>query len=129
VGVSQLFRRAESILEVASSPGANSSPTAIVLDREGQLRVLSQEGWTRSGLIEEFGAREVYIVKKRGGAVTVEGWSANDHCTVSTKEPGNSWLDLMPAHASLSQAYAARSQVRPQLTSGLNDLSPRVWNS
>jgi hypothetical protein len=125
--VSQLFRRAESILEVAASPGATSCPTAIVLDRDGQLRVLNQTGWTRSGLIEEFGAREVYIVKKRGGTVTVEGWSANDNCTVSTKEAGRSWQELLPVHAGLP--YAAMSHVIPQLASGLNDLSPSVWNS
>jgi hypothetical protein len=125
--VSQLFRRAESILQVAASPGANAAPTAIVLDRAGQLRVLNQDGWTRSGLIEEFGAREVYMVKKRAGTVTVEAWSANDHCTVSTKEPGNAWSDLMPVHAGLP--YAATLHVTPQLTSGLNDLSPSVWNS
>lgn len=127
MGVSQLFRRAESILEVASSPGANSGPTAIVLDRAGQLRVLNQDGWTRLGLIEEFGAREVYIVKRRAGTVTVEGWSANDCCTVSTKEAGKPWMDLVPMRAALP--YAARSHVTPQLASGLNDLSPSVWNS
>jgi hypothetical protein len=115
--VSQLFRRAESILEVAASPGANSGPTAIVLDRAGQLRVMNQDGWSRSGLIEEFGAREVYLIKRRAGSVTVEGWSANDCCTVSTKQAGNPWT------------YAARSHVTPQLSSGLNDLSPSVWNS
>ncbi|HVW07895.1 MAG TPA: hypothetical protein VHC90_04905 [Bryobacteraceae bacterium] len=125
--MSQLFRRAESILEVASAPGADSGPTAIVLDREGQLRVLNPDGWTRMGLIEEFGAREVYIVKKQGGTVTVEGWSANDRCTVSTQEAGRPWMDRIPMRAALP--YAARSHVTPLLTSGLNDLSPSVWNS
>ena len=112
-----MFRRAESILEVAASPGANSGPTAIVLDRFGQLRVMNQDGWSRLGLIEEFGAREVYLIKRRAGSVTVEGWSANDCCTVSTKQAGIPWT------------YAARSHGTPQLSSGLNDLSPSVWNS
>lgn len=112
-----MFRRAESILEVAASPGANSGPTAIVLDRAGQLRVMNQDGWSRLGLIEEFGAREVYLIKRRAGSVTVEGWSANDCCTVSTKQTGNPWT------------YAAKSHITPQLSSGLNDLSPSVWNS
>jgi hypothetical protein len=115
--VSQLFRRAESILEVAASPGANSGSTAIVLDHSGQLRVMNQDGWSRLGLIEEFGAREVYLINRRAGKVTVEGWSANDCCTVSTKQTANPWT------------YAARSHVTPQLSSGLNDLSPSVWNS
>ncbi len=115
--MSQLFRRAESILEVAASPGANSGPTAIVLDRSGQLRVINQSGWSRAGLIEEFGAREVYLIQRRAGSVTVEGWSASDCCTVSTKQVGNTWN------------YAARSHITPQLSSGLNDLSPSVWNS
>lgn len=115
-----MFRRAESILNVAAAPGADSNSSAIVLDRAGNLRVMNLEGWTRSGLIEEFGAKEVYLVKKRPGTVTVEGWSAGDHCSVTQKDVRNPWAGF---------PYAARSQVTPQLASGLNDLSPSVWNS
>lgn len=127
VGVSHLIRRAESILNVAASPGADPHSSAIVVDRTGYLRVLRLDGWTRSGLIEEFAATEVYIIKKRAGTVTVEGWTASSQCTMSRGNEKTLWTDLLPMHAGLP--YAAKSQVTPQLASGLNDLAPSVWNS
>ena len=83
--MSNLYSRAESILEVASAPGAGSAETAIVLDRAGSLRLLSSEGWTLCGLIREFGAHEVYLVKRLSGGITVEGWTATGQCTLSKK--------------------------------------------
>jgi hypothetical protein len=83
--VNNLYSRAESILEIASAPGAGSAETAIVLDRAGSLRLLSSEGWTLCGLIREFGAHEVYLVKKLSGGITVEGWTATGQCTLSKK--------------------------------------------
>lgn len=78
-----LYRRAESILEIAAAPGAGQEGTAIVLDRAGSLRVLSSEGWTLAGLIREFGAAEVYLIKRWCGSITVEGWTASGQCTLS----------------------------------------------
>jgi hypothetical protein len=80
--MSDLSRRAESILEAASVPGARSAGTAIVLDRAGSMRILSSEGWTLNGIIGEFGAAEVYMIGNCARAITVEGWSPTDHCTV-----------------------------------------------
>lgn len=111
--MNELLRRAESILDVASVPGANRGETAILVDRGGQLRVMSREGWTLSGLVREFGASEVYMVNKRAGTVTVEGWSATNSCTISRKQAGNALADLSPMTA--AGCYSARSQVTPQL--------------
>ena len=84
--VSQLLRRAESILRVATAPNAKAEGTAIVLDRAGLVRVVNPDGWTLSALIQEFGGVEVYIVSKFAGTVTVEAWSVLDRCTVREKD-------------------------------------------
>ena len=84
--MSKLFRRADSILEAASVPGASSVGTAIVMDREGRMRILNLEGWTLDGIIGELGAAEVYLVRHGADAITVEAWSTTDRCTV-TKTP------------------------------------------
>jgi hypothetical protein len=81
--VSELFRRADSILEAASDSGASSVGTTIVMDREGGMRILNSEGWTLNGIIGELGAAEVYMVKYGAAAITVEAWSTTDRCTVS----------------------------------------------
>jgi hypothetical protein len=85
--MNNLYRRAESILEVASAAGATSGGTAIVLDRAGSLRVMSSEGWTLRGLIQEFGAAEVYMVQRLSASITVEGWTASGQCTLSKRQP------------------------------------------
>ena len=110
--MSDLFRRAESILDVASAPGAESDGTVIVLDRAGHLRMLSPGEWTLPALVHEFGAREVYMVRNRAGSITVEAWSATDRCTISRKQAGHAFSLTMPT---ISGCYAARSQMSPQL--------------
>jgi hypothetical protein len=82
--MNNLYRRAESILEVALAAGATSGGTAIVLDRAGSLRIISSEGWTLRGLIQEFGANEVYMVGQRSEGITVEGWTAGGQCTLNS---------------------------------------------
>jgi hypothetical protein len=111
--VNDLFLRAESILDVASAPGANSDGTVILMDRAGQLRVMSLEGWTLPALISEFGAREVYMVRKRAETITVEGWSVTDRCTMSRAQNRPTFAGRMPLHS--AGGYAATSQVTPQL--------------
>jgi hypothetical protein len=81
--VSELFRRADSILEAASVPGATSVGTAIVMDREGRMRILNSEGWTLNGIIGELGAAEVYMIRYGGEKITVDAWSTTDRCTVT----------------------------------------------
>lgn len=113
--MNSLYRRAESILEVASAPGAASGGTAIILDRAGSLRVLSSDGWTLRGLIQEFGADEVYMVQRSHGNVTVEGWTAGGQCKLSKKRPGPGYMQTL--------------QVTPRLASSLNEGFPQVCSS
>ena len=93
--MTNLYRRAESILEVASAAGAASGGTAIVLDRAGNLRMMSSDGWTLPGLIQEFGADEVYMVQKMHGRITVEGWKAGGQCTLSKERPKVSHMQTL----------------------------------
>jgi hypothetical protein len=94
--VSELFRRADSILEAASVPGASSVGTAIVMDREGGMRILNSEGWTLNGIIGELGAAEVYMIRYGVEAITVEAWSTTDRCTV-TRTPARPPVFRAPA--------------------------------
>jgi hypothetical protein len=111
--VNDLFRRAESILDIASTEGADSAGTVIVLDRAGQLRVLNPEGWTLPALVAEFGAREVYVVNKFAQTITVEGWSPSDSCTIGRQLNRNALAALRQLNP--AACYAERSQVTPQL--------------
>ena len=83
--MNDLFRRAQSILEAASVPGCRSAGTAIVLDRNGGLRILNSEGWTLMGIVREFGAAEAYLIGNSGASITVEGWSTMDQCKITQK--------------------------------------------
>jgi len=101
--VNALLRRAESILEVAAAPSASGTGTFIVVDRSGSVRMMNSEGWTMTGIIQEFGANEVYLVRKHNGTTTVEGWTPTDRCTISQQEKAK------------KPAYAAMLQVMPRL--------------
>jgi hypothetical protein len=81
--VSELFLRADSILDAALVPGASSVGTAIVMDRQGGVRILSSEGWTLNGIIGELGAAEVYMIRYGAEMITVDAWSTTDRCTVT----------------------------------------------
>ena len=105
--------RAKQILEAAVAADAESSETAIVLDRSGNLRIVNSEGWTLPGIVREFGAAEVFVVKKRALEVMVEGWSRADRCLVTTSRPHPATRGCKPACP--SEAHAARLQVTPQL--------------
>jgi hypothetical protein len=78
--VSPFLRKAEEILNVATTGGNSLTDTAIVLDRQGGLRMLDPTGWSLPGLAAEFGATAVYKVERRGRAIRVEGWDGTDRC-------------------------------------------------
>jgi hypothetical protein len=110
--VNELFRRAESILEVSLTARGSSGGTGIVLDRAGQLRILTIDGWSLAGLIREFGAREVYIVRQFAEKITVEGWSQTGSCSVTRNKARNANTD--GTHTAPC-SYAARLQLTPRL--------------
>ena len=81
--MSAFLQQAEDILDVAAAandPGARD--VAILLDRQGGLRMLDSAGWSLSGLSAEYGAAAVYKVERRGGAIRVEGWGHGQRCLI-----------------------------------------------
>jgi hypothetical protein len=78
--VSAFFRRAEEILEIATTGSPDMGDTLMVLDRQGGFRMLSPEGWSLPALAAEFGAEAVYKVEHRGSSVRVEGWNGSERC-------------------------------------------------
>ena len=75
--MSQFLRRAEEILETAE---AGSEEVAIVIDRQGGLRLLPPAGWSLPAMSAEFGAIAVYKVERRGSRIRVEGWDGVRRC-------------------------------------------------
>jgi hypothetical protein len=78
--VTSFFRRAEEILEIATTGSAALGDTLMVLDRQGGLRMLEPAGWSLSALAAEFGAEAVYKVERWGSSVRVEGWNGSERC-------------------------------------------------
>jgi len=78
--VSAFFRRAEEILEIATTGAGALGDTLMVLDRQGGFRMLNPEGWSLPALAAEFGAEAVYKVEHRGSSVRVEGWNGSERC-------------------------------------------------
>jgi hypothetical protein len=75
--VSPLLRHAEEILETAI---IGSEEIAIVVGRQGTLRIVDPTGWALPALRTEFGAAAVYRVERRGRVVCVEGWDGDRSC-------------------------------------------------
>src|ERR1700674_2259287 len=70
INVSAFLQQAEDILDVAvvaNDPGAHD--VAILLDREGGMRMRDAAGWSLPAMSAEFGATAVYKVERRGGTV------------------------------------------------------------
>jgi hypothetical protein len=81
--VSAFLQQAEDILDVAvaaNDPGAKD--VAILMDRQGGMRMLDPAGWSLPALSAEFGATAVYRVERRGGTVRVEGWGGGQRCLI-----------------------------------------------
>ena len=81
--VTPFLRRAEEILDVATAERhCQEQETAILIDRQGGIRMLDPAGWSLPGLLAEFGASVVYRVKKPRGSVRVEGWDGMQRCEI-----------------------------------------------
>jgi hypothetical protein len=94
--VSAFLQQAEDILDVAvvaNDPGALD--VAILMDRQGGMRMLDPAGWSLPAMSAEFGATAVYKVERRGGTVRVEGWGGGQRCLIQRNAP---------AHSSVEQA-------------------------
>ncbi len=95
--MTSLFRRAEEILEIATTGSAALGDTLMVLDRQGGLRMLDPAGWSLPALAAEFGAEAVYKVERRGSSVRVEGWNGSERCLLQGRTGGQRTLSLLGA--------------------------------
>jgi hypothetical protein len=82
--VSPFLRQAEEILETAV---AGCQDIAIVIGRQGNVRMLEPSGWSLPALRLEFGAKAVYKVERRGNMVRVEGWDGDRSCRLEKCAP------------------------------------------
>jgi hypothetical protein len=104
--VDRFLQRAEEVLEVALTAEDGAAEGLILFDNAGGMRMLDPAGWSLNGLIREFGAREIYRIERRNGAVRVEGWSANQQCLLQRKS----------ARQRLTECYPSTLQRVPRLT-------------
>jgi len=70
---------------------ANSGNTAIVIDRQGGMRILDSAGWSLPAMSAEFGAVSVFKVERRAGTVRVEGLCGSERCLLQRCAPGRRW--------------------------------------
>ena len=85
--MSAFFRRAEEILQIATSDSSDLGDALVVLDRQGGFRMLDPTGWSLPALAAEFGAEAVYKVERRGLSVRVEGWNGSQRCLFQGQTP------------------------------------------
>ena len=80
--VRAFLRQAEDILYVAVEGDRDAGDLAILIDRQGGMRMLDPQGWSLPALCAEFGAAAVYTVERRGRTVRVEGWGGGERCLI-----------------------------------------------
>jgi hypothetical protein len=95
--VNAFLRQAEEILEIAMASGPDSQASAIVIDRQGGMRMLDGSGWTLPALQAEFGAVSAFKVERRVGAVRVEGLAGTERCLLQRTAPDRSLSYVQPA--------------------------------
>ena len=76
------LQQAGDILEIAANGDGSLQDMAILIDRQGGMRMLDSSGWSLPALSAEFGAIAVYKVERRGTSVRVEGWDGCQRCLV-----------------------------------------------
>ena len=75
--MSVFLRHAEEILEIALQ---GEEPLAILIDRQGGLRMMDPSGWSLPALRQEYGAGSVFKVDRYAGMLRVEGWDGTQKC-------------------------------------------------
>ena len=109
----RFLQRAEEVLEVALTAEEGTAESLILFDNAGGMRMLDPAGWSLDGLIREFGAREIYRIERRNGAVRVEGWSANQQCLLQRKTARQRLAECFPG--TLQAGYPTTLQRVPRL--------------
>ncbi|MGD0869311.1 MAG: hypothetical protein ABSB88_07165 [Bryobacteraceae bacterium] len=88
------LQQAGDILDIAASGDSSLQDMAILIDRQGGMRMLDPSGWSLPALGAEFGATAVYKVERRGTAVRVEGWDGSQRCLVQRNSQPTAFFRL-----------------------------------
>jgi hypothetical protein len=80
--VNILLKHAEEILEIAVR---GNEEIAIMIDRQGGVRMVDPAGWSLPSLRVEYGAAYVYKVERRAGMLRVEGWDGAQRCLLERR--------------------------------------------
>jgi len=84
--VNAFLHKAEQILDIAVSGGSDAGDLAIVIDRQGVMRMLEPTGWSLPAMCAEFGGAAAYRVERRGRTVRVEGWGGVNRCLLQRED-------------------------------------------
>jgi hypothetical protein len=96
--VKAFLRQAEEILGIAVEGDSDAGDLAIVIDRQGGMRMLDPLGWSLPALSAEFGAAAVYTVVRRAHTVRVEGWGGGERCLIQHNLSPRRVSDLLGMH-------------------------------
>ncbi len=78
------LQHAEEIFATAQGGGSEDCELAILIGRDGGIRMLAPGGWNLEGLRLHHGAEEVHLVQRRGGRVRLEARSRGESCVLET---------------------------------------------
>jgi hypothetical protein len=96
--VKAFLRQAEEILDVAVAGDSDAGDLAILIDRQGGMRMLDPNGWSLPALCTEYGALAAYTVVRRARTVRVEGWGGGERCLIQRNLSPNRVSDLLGMH-------------------------------
>jgi hypothetical protein len=100
------MRHAEEILEIAVR---GEETVAILIDRQGGVRMVDPTGWSLAALRQEYGAGYAYKVDRHAGMLRVEGWDGTQRCLLQRPIERRALVDLpgLPAPTPLRLGAAA----------------------
>jgi hypothetical protein len=98
--VKAFLGRAEEILDIAMAGDSDAGDLAILINRQGGMRMVDPKGWSLPALCAEFGAAAVYTVERSAGTVRVEGWGDGERCLIQRdlvpRRPFTAFQNFMP---------------------------------
>ncbi|HXB70275.1 MAG TPA: hypothetical protein VNY05_18645 [Candidatus Acidoferrales bacterium] len=101
--MSAFLQQAEDILDVAVAGNTyGAGDVAILLDRQGGMRMLDPAGWTLPAMSAEYGATAVYKVERRSGTVRVEGWGGGLRCLIQREVRPRETTQFLPWQPTLN---------------------------
>ena len=95
--------------------GAGDAPdVAIVIDRQGAMRMFDPVGWTLPAICAEFGATAAYRVERRGQVVRVEGCGGGERCILQREllRGAHFKTGLFPVRPPANHAYGPTNSVQ-----------------